>query len=155
MSPAEADSPTFRLNSGLETIGRSECLRLLAGEDFGRLGVVVGGMPDIIPLNYVLDADGAIVFRTGPGTKVIGALGGPVAFEVDRLDREGGCGWSVVVQGSMQRVAPAEAVGLQGRMAAFAVHPRGADKPYLFRVVPAVVSGRRILPPRPPPATPP
>jgi len=148
-APHTIAAHTIGLNSGLETIARSECLRLLAGEDFGRLGVVVGGNPEIFPLNYVVDGDGAIVFRTGPGTKLIGALGGPVVFEVDRLDRPGGSGWSVVVHGSTHRVAPAGAAVLRGRMASFAVHPRGADKPSLFRVVPSDVSGRRIRPPTP------
>jgi nitroimidazol reductase NimA-like FMN-containing flavoprotein (pyridoxamine 5'-phosphate oxidase superfamily) len=145
---APAVAPTGGLNTGLEVIPPAECIRLLACEDFGRLGVVIGGKPEIFPLNYVLDRDDAIVFRTGPGTTLIG----PVVFEVDRLDREAGSGWSVVVHGRTRRVPPAESAELRGRMAAFAVHPRGADKPYLFRVVPTAVSGRRIRPPRSPSA---
>jgi nitroimidazol reductase NimA-like FMN-containing flavoprotein (pyridoxamine 5'-phosphate oxidase superfamily) len=128
-----------------------ECIRLLAGEDFGRLGVAIGGEPEIFPLNYVVDGGGAIVFRTGPGTGMMnGALGAPVVFEVDRLDRESGSGWSVVVHGRTHRVPPGESAALRSRMASFAVHPRGADKPLLFRVVPVTVSGRRIRPPHSP-----
>ncbi|MDP9075391.1 MAG: pyridoxamine 5'-phosphate oxidase family protein [Actinomycetota bacterium] len=146
MSASERASGPVALNTGLETIDRSECLRLLAGEDFGRLGVVIEGRPEIFPLNYVLDGEGTIVFRTGSGTKLIGALGRPVVFEVDRLDRPGGTGWSVVVHGTTNRVPEAQSAALRGRMASFAVHPRGADKPHLFRVVPGAVSGRRIRP---------
>lgn len=153
MFPAEPAASTVGLNSGLEPIAPAECLRLLAGEDFGRLGVVLGGIPEIFPLNYVLDGDGAIVFRTGAGTKLSGALAAPVVFEVDRLDREAGSGWSVVVHGRADRVPPERAAALRGAMASLAVQPRGgADKPYLLRVVPYAMSGRRVRPPhvRPP-----
>ena len=97
---APAVTPTGGLNTGLEVLPHAECIRLLACEDFGRLGVVIAGKPEIFPLNYVLDHDDAVVFRTGPGTK----LTGPVVFEVDRLDRDAGSGWSVVVHGSTRRV---------------------------------------------------
>jgi nitroimidazol reductase NimA-like FMN-containing flavoprotein (pyridoxamine 5'-phosphate oxidase superfamily) len=147
MSPVEAAATeTVGLNTGLEEIPQVECLRLLAGEDFGRLGVVIAGKPEIFPLNYLVDGNGALVFRTGPGTKLIGALDAPVVFEVDRLDRQHGSGWSVVVHGRTQWVPPAESAALRARMAAFAVHPRGADKPCLLRVIPSAVSGRRIRP---------
>jgi nitroimidazol reductase NimA-like FMN-containing flavoprotein (pyridoxamine 5'-phosphate oxidase superfamily) len=50
-------------------------------------------------VHYVYD-DGAIVFRTGPGTKLNAAANGDVlAFEVDTYDAASGWGWSVMVLG--------------------------------------------------------
>jgi nitroimidazol reductase NimA-like FMN-containing flavoprotein (pyridoxamine 5'-phosphate oxidase superfamily) len=58
-----------------------------------------GGLPLILPVHYVYD-DGAIVFRTGPGTKLRAAANGDVlAFEVDTYDAGLGRGWSVMVLG--------------------------------------------------------
>jgi nitroimidazol reductase NimA-like FMN-containing flavoprotein (pyridoxamine 5'-phosphate oxidase superfamily) len=59
--------------SGLQVIERAECLRLLATEEVGRLGVVVAGRPEIFPVNYVVDGD-EVMFRTDAGTKLAGAM---------------------------------------------------------------------------------
>ena len=90
------------LNSGLVIIERAECFDLLAREEVGRLAVVVGGRPEIFPVNYVVEGDG-VVFRTDPGTKLAGAIRGPVAFEVDHLDRATRTAWSVILHGHAQQ----------------------------------------------------
>lgn len=71
--------------TGIEVVSRKECLALLADEEIGRLGVVDGYRPVILPVNYALAGE-AIVFRTAPGTKVGAGRGAPVCFEVDRFD---------------------------------------------------------------------
>ena len=43
--------------SGFEVLERRECLRLLAGEVVGRVGVVEAGSPLVLPVNYALDGD--------------------------------------------------------------------------------------------------
>jgi hypothetical protein len=56
-------------------------------------------LPLIVPVHYVYD-DGAIVFRTGAGSKLRAAVNGDVlAFEIDAYDAASGCGWSVLVLG--------------------------------------------------------
>ena len=75
--------------SGFEVLDRRECLRLLAGEDVGRVGVVEAGSPLVLPVNFGMDGD-IIVFRTGPGTKLSEARGHPACFEVDHFDPEVG-----------------------------------------------------------------
>jgi nitroimidazol reductase NimA-like FMN-containing flavoprotein (pyridoxamine 5'-phosphate oxidase superfamily) len=73
--------------TGLEVLGRGECLRLLAGEEVGRLAMGTGGAPVLLPVNSALDGE-TLVFRTDPGTKLDHAGQGPVAFEIDGLDRD-------------------------------------------------------------------
>lgn len=139
------------VNRGVEPMERSECLLLLAGEDVGRLVVMTGGNPDIFPVNYIADDDGTIVFQTATGTKLAGASGGPVLFEVDRLDRATRSGWSVVVRGETCPVAASDAARLRVRMTAGATQSWvRSEKPHMIRVVPRTVSGRRITPTLPP-----
>jgi nitroimidazol reductase NimA-like FMN-containing flavoprotein (pyridoxamine 5'-phosphate oxidase superfamily) len=63
-------------------IGREECLRLLAGDEIGRLAVVAGKTPIVTPVNYALDGE-SVVFRTDPGTKLDQGPRARAGFEVD------------------------------------------------------------------------
>lgn len=86
--------------TGLVELDEEECWRLLAGEQVGRLAVIVGTHPDIFPVNYRV-WNRRIVIRTEAGTKLAGAvLDRFVAFEVDEVDVADHSGWSVVVAGT-------------------------------------------------------
>jgi hypothetical protein len=85
-------------NGRLEPIDRAECERLLASHHLGRLAVVLDGQPLIFPVNYA-STPGAVVFRTDAGTKLLGADGKRVAFEIDGADSRYHNGWSVLVVG--------------------------------------------------------
>lgn len=92
--------------TGLEIIGHDDCLRLLATHMYGvgRVALVDGNHPVILPVNYALDQD-RVVFRTAAGTKLDNALhGAAVAFEIDHIDDESHSGWSVVVKGRAELV---------------------------------------------------
>ena len=99
--------------------------------------------PIVLPVNFVLDRH-TVVFRTGEGTKLDAASRGPrVAFEVDGTDAPTRTGWSVVVRGEAVEVTdPAELA----RLRKLPLHPwaPGAKHRYV-RVLPAVLTGRRIL----------
>ena len=83
----------------MEILDVSECLRLLRLAQVGRLGIAIMNVPDIFPVNFVVDGD-TVVFRTAEGTKFAAAiLGTAVAFEVDGYDPDGGEAWSVVLKG--------------------------------------------------------
>ncbi|MDR6556688.1 nitroimidazol reductase NimA-like FMN-containing flavoprotein (pyridoxamine 5'-phosphate oxidase superfamily) [Arthrobacter pascens] len=60
--------------SQVENLDSGQCLDLLRQVSVGRLAVWVDDHPDIFPLNYTVD-HGTLVFRTGEGTKLAGALG--------------------------------------------------------------------------------
>lgn len=130
--------------TGLEVVSRDDCLRLLAQNrsQVGRLAVVDGLHPVILPINYVLNGED-IVFRTAAGTKLDSALhGANVAFEVDELDAEQHLGWSVLVKGRSTLVtSPQELHYLE----TLPLRPwSDNDKPNWIRIVPESVTGRRV-----------
>jgi hypothetical protein len=126
----------------LSELGERECLELLAGREVGRLGFVAeGGLPQIVPVNYVFDGSGILV-RTGSGGKLAAAeLGGVVAFEVDDLDPVRRTGWSVLVVGSVRRLRAGEQIRAQG-LPVLPWAPGG--RPHFLRVTLGQVTGRRI-----------
>jgi uncharacterized protein len=126
----------------LEVIDRDECLRLLADEEIGRLAVIAGNTPVILPVNYALDGD-SVVFRTDPGTKLERGPRARASFEVDRFDSERRNGWSVVATGRLEEVTLYDAAF--ERVRRLVVDPwAGGDKAHWMRLVPDRVTGRRI-----------
>jgi nitroimidazol reductase NimA-like FMN-containing flavoprotein (pyridoxamine 5'-phosphate oxidase superfamily) len=129
----------------IEVLTREECLRLLAAEEVGRIAVVLGRQPLIMPVNFVLERD-TIVLRTDPGTKLATASFERVAFEVDHIDRQRQVGWSVLVQGIGQEVTAAFS-RLFEQVRALAITPWApGDKEHWLRIMPVEISGRRVQP---------
>jgi uncharacterized protein len=84
----------------LEEIDREECVALLESAMFVRIGFVHGDAPDVLPVNHVVH-QGAIYFRTAPGSKLgSAAAGGLIAIEADDGDPSTRIGWSVVAKGT-------------------------------------------------------
>ncbi len=77
-----------------EVLSRDECLRLMSEVPIGRVAVIVGEVPVVVPVNFSLPGED-IVFRTAPGTKLVAAVSrSAVSFEVDavkRRARDGAC----------------------------------------------------------------
>jgi uncharacterized protein len=127
----------------LRVLDRDQCLRLLADDEIGRLAVIAGNTPVIFPVNYALDGD-TIVFRTDPGTKLAHGPRGRASFEVDRLDRAGRAGWSVVATGRLEEVTHYDAATF-ARVHRLAIDPwAGGDKLHWMRLVPDRITGRRV-----------
>lgn len=120
----------------------SECWSLLGDHTVARLAVDVGGRPDIFPINYLVDGE-SIMFRSGAGTKLAGAvLGRHVAIEIDGLDDRDRSVWSVVVKGIAHEV-----VDMTERFVAddLPLYPWVAsDKPNFVRIEPTLTTGRRF-----------
>jgi nitroimidazol reductase NimA-like FMN-containing flavoprotein (pyridoxamine 5'-phosphate oxidase superfamily) len=108
------------VDQGLELLTERQAHQLLAAGEVGRVGITIGALPAIFPVNYRL-IDDAIVFRTGPGSKLSAAAeGAVVAFEVDDYQLADRSGWSVLV------VGPAEVVndpGMESRVADAGLEP--------------------------------
>jgi nitroimidazol reductase NimA-like FMN-containing flavoprotein (pyridoxamine 5'-phosphate oxidase superfamily) len=132
---------TPQLPAGTEDIPAEKCWELLAQQQVGRLAVVHQGEPDIFPVSYVVD-HGGIVFRTGAGTKLAAARSHPVALEVDGLDDANAIHWSVVLKGQASRLEGVKAV-LQDEFARL-VPVQSGPKPWLMRIDPVSVTGRRL-----------
>jgi nitroimidazol reductase NimA-like FMN-containing flavoprotein (pyridoxamine 5'-phosphate oxidase superfamily) len=82
----------------IEELSRDECLTRMATQRIGRLGVVVDGVPLVLPMQFAMDGE-TVVFQTNQGAKVLHAPLTSVSFEVDHVDWEKGVGWSVLLQG--------------------------------------------------------
>jgi nitroimidazol reductase NimA-like FMN-containing flavoprotein (pyridoxamine 5'-phosphate oxidase superfamily) len=82
----------------VEELGRDECLTRMATQRLGRLGVVVEGVPIVLPMQFAMDGE-TVVLQTNQGGKTLNVPLSSVSFEVDHVDWDEGVGWSVLLQG--------------------------------------------------------
>jgi nitroimidazol reductase NimA-like FMN-containing flavoprotein (pyridoxamine 5'-phosphate oxidase superfamily) len=139
------------VDEGLELLTEEQARDLLATGEVGRIGVTIGALPAIFPVNYRL-IDGAIVFRTAPGSKMSAAArGAVVAFEVDDYQLADRSGWSVLAVGRAEVV--------HDLAASFDVLAAGLEpfvdgrRTNIVRIDPMFVSGRRVVHDPPPSGT--
>lgn len=128
---------------GSEVLTAEECDRLLMETPIGRLAFLLGGEPQILPVNYRMD-DGSIVIRTTVGSKIEAAeMHHRFAFEIDEWDSESRDGWSVVAHGSGEVVNDAdeirrmEGLGLESWAA-------GEESDLWIRIRLDDITGRRV-----------
>ncbi|MEU8514681.1 pyridoxamine 5'-phosphate oxidase family protein [Kitasatospora sp. NPDC048722] len=119
-----------------------ECWELLGTHGVGRIGLSGGPSPDVLPVNYAVDAR-TIVYRTSPRGAAAPPEGTPVSFQVDHIDDRHSHGWSVLIHGEAHRVDDPDE---ERRLAALpgAVPWAGGSRPLWVRVRPGEVTGRRI-----------
>jgi len=127
----------------LEELDKAECLTLLATERLGRLGVVVDGVPLVLPMQFALDGQ-IVVLRTNQGAKTLHVPLTAVSFEVDHVDWEEGVGWSVLVQGTGEDISTAidEFSEARRSLAVQTWAPDPADR--WLTIIPRTITGRRI-----------
>ena len=129
-------------SAGFEILGEDECYELLAHTTLGRLAVTVDAMPAIFPVCFAL-IDRQIVFSTGQGTKLSAAVAGKVlAFEADWVAEDQKAAWSVQAVGRSLMVEPGSGLEAAARLVVAALAP--VPRPYLVKLRPAYVSGRRL-----------
>lgn len=139
----ELQEPEPRWIASLDEIGRSECLGLLATTSVGRLGLIVDGKPEVLPVNFGLDGD-SVLFRTAEGTVLTQARHRVVAFEADQVDETTHTGWSVLVQGLTHDITDTIDPTSE-RLRRLAVITWAPDpRQRLFRVIPDRITGRRL-----------
>jgi nitroimidazol reductase NimA-like FMN-containing flavoprotein (pyridoxamine 5'-phosphate oxidase superfamily) len=132
----------------LRRLDRTECLALLASHEVGRVAVLDGGTPTILPINYALDGE-AVVFRTDPGLKLSAGPRAPASFEVDDIDPVTRSGWSVIVAGRLEEVTAFDHRTWE-RIRSLPVGPwADGPKAHWMRLVPVRISGRATGPARP------
>ena len=118
-------------------------LPLLGTAAVGRLGLLVGGKPEILPVNYVVEGP-AVVFRTSADSVLNQAALQVVAFEVDHFDEATHTGWSVLVQGVAQDVSSAvDVTSERMRRLSLITWAPGARHRW-FRIRVDTVGGRRL-----------
>jgi nitroimidazol reductase NimA-like FMN-containing flavoprotein (pyridoxamine 5'-phosphate oxidase superfamily) len=112
-----------------------ECRRLLRSRTLGRVALVSGALPEIVPVEYVFD-ESSITFRSEHDDKLKAASPGDVlAFEVDLYEPESGYVSSVHVL---------------GRTSVFTEPPAGRPAPRqeYVRLHCEIVRGQRVRSPR-------
>ena len=133
------------VDEGLELLEDDDCFELLSRQSMGRVALTMGALPVVFPVNFVLDRH-MVVFRTDEGTKLDAACrGSRVAFEIDGTDAAARTGWSVLIRGEAIEVTdPAELA----RLRKLPLDPWApGPKTHHVRILPAVLTGRRIRPP--------
>jgi uncharacterized protein len=131
------------VDEGLELLTEDDARLLLASGEVGRVGITIGALPAIFPVNYRV-IDGAIVFRTAPGSKLSAAAEeAVVAFEVDDYQLADRSGWSVLAVGRSEVSHDHDLAfkALNAKLEPLADGRRGA----LVRIEPTFISGRRIV----------
>lgn len=98
------------MNDAFRALDRQECLRLLAKVPVGRVVYTQQALPAVLPVNFSLDTDTAVLLHTSATSDLVRAIDGVVvAFEADEFRAETRSGWSVVVTGRATVVTdPAE-----------------------------------------------
>ncbi|GAB7028739.1 pyridoxamine 5'-phosphate oxidase family protein [Streptomyces sp. NPDC021749] len=131
-------------NDGFRELGRDACLRLLATAPVGRVVHTRQALPAVVPVNFSLDTDGAVLLRTSAASELARAVDGVVvAFEADAVDVDTHSGWSVVVTGRAEIVTDAaEAARLQR------IGPDSwvrSPEEVFVRIEPELVTGRELV----------
>jgi hypothetical protein len=123
---------------GLEVLDEGRCWDLVRSRVVGRFAANrPGRSPLVVPVNYVVEDDLEIVIRSGEGSKLELATQDLVALEVDQIDPVHHVGWSVVIDGVAQVRYGDDAATPVDTWAP-------GTKPYVIRIRPTQISGRRI-----------
>lgn len=61
-------------NDGFRELGRQECLRLLAKAPVGRIVHTWHALPAVLPVNFALDGDGAVLLCTSATSELVRAI---------------------------------------------------------------------------------
>ncbi|MGZ8814061.1 MAG: pyridoxamine 5'-phosphate oxidase family protein [Mycobacterium sp.] len=121
-------------------LSEDESWSLLSSVSVGRLVTIVGGQPEIFPVNFVTQRR-TVLFRTAQGTKLYSAvMTDRVTFEAD--DHTSAEGWSVIVKGRAHLLS-ANAEILDAEEAPLLSWP-AASKPHYVRVISMEITGRRF-----------
>lgn len=130
-------------HTGMEVLSERDCFVLLEQAHFGRLGLTVGALPTILPINFALLGRDP-VFRTDAGTKLEAATNGHVlCLEIDDVDTLMHDGWSVVVTGRASVIDDDEELAAARQLPLQPWVGRGSS---YVRIRASMVSGRRLRP---------
>jgi hypothetical protein len=101
-APPQAHAPIFG-DTRIE-LDREACLAMLDRTRIGRIGVSVGALPAIVPVDFVVVGE-TVAFPAEDPSAVQGSVDGVVlAFEVDGQSATGALDWTVMVRGISREV---------------------------------------------------
>ncbi len=127
----------------LEELDEAASWERLASVPIARVGVVLDGRIDVLPVNHLVH-EGRVCWRTTSGTKLaVAARELPVAVEADQIDPQTRAGWSVLLHGVARIVTEAarlEALELVG----FEAWTSPDQRTMWIEVEPTSISGREV-----------
>lgn len=131
---------TVNPDNPVEVLDERECWDLLELAPMGRIALAAAGEIDIFPINFAVH-EGALYFRTAPGTKLVELTVNPVvALEIDGWDE--GEAFSVVAKGAAERLELAADMDAAERLP---LTPWVPTLKYRWvRIRPTSVTGRRF-----------
>ena len=95
-------------HSPVTALPEETCWQMLHDEEFGRLAFNLADEVHLVPINFAVDAQRRIVFRTAEGSKLLGlTMNADVAFEIDHFGEDEAT--SVVVRGRARQLEGQEA----------------------------------------------
>lgn len=130
----------------LVAIDRNDCVALLEKAHWVRIGFITDNGVGVLPVNHLLH-DGAIFFRTAPGSKLgSAAASGPVTVEADDGDPATREAWSVMVRGHASIVTDQDMIE---QLMALPFEPWALPDTQAFwvRIEVEEITGRRIVRP--------
>jgi hypothetical protein len=120
-------------------LSEEECWDFLRTQEVGRLAVSVAGVPDIFPIQFLVDRH-TLIFRTEPGTQLLELSANQyVAFEADSWNVAEPT--SVVVRGHAALVEDSAERDRTGDLNGRASIP--GSNAVSVRIQPATITGRR------------
>jgi nitroimidazol reductase NimA-like FMN-containing flavoprotein (pyridoxamine 5'-phosphate oxidase superfamily) len=126
----------------LVELSRAECRELLGDRGTGRVAFCDDDGQVVLPVHYVVTADGSIVFRTAPQSVMARRLDGARAvIQVDGVDDVTRSGWSVLVRGRSRHL-DRDDLGTHSRPETWP----GGLRSQLVAIALDTVTGRRLLP---------
>ncbi|WP_326719047.1 MULTISPECIES: pyridoxamine 5'-phosphate oxidase family protein [unclassified Streptomyces] len=131
-------------NDGFRELDRQECLRLLAKAPVGRVVHTRHALPAVLPVNFCLDPDSAVLLRTAADSELSRAIDGVVvAFEADEVDAVTHSAWSVVVTGRATVVTDLAEHGRLSRTGPRSWVP--SPEEVFIRIEAELVTGRELV----------
>lgn len=130
----------------LKELSRDECWELLGTRPVGRVGCADSDGPIIFPVNFVVETERAVLFRTAPHSvlaqHLLSSTSTPISFQVDDFDEYNQTGWSVLLRGKPSVVE-------QGGLPADDERPEPwaeGTRTLYVRLTPTDITGRRLVP---------
>ena len=133
-----ADDVSHAEGGDLLKLSVEECWQLAATKTVGRFAANRRGVgPLVVPVNYIIEHDRTVVFRTAAGAKLSAVGCGVAVMQIDEIDPMHHTGWSVVIEGTTRWLYEEDDDTV---VETWAPGPH----PYVVRLTPVRVSGRRI-----------
>jgi uncharacterized protein len=120
-----------------------QCLALLRRAQFGRIALTLRAVPIVFPVRYAVSGE-ALLFSLSVD-QLADALDKTVAtLQADGFEEDSGKRWTVLAAGPVRRIRGFDDLGPEAVLLSFAPEAVSGERGGLFRLEPAILSGRWI-----------